>query len=181
MKNNFVNSQEGLPPSDFDDMLTPDTDKLDSPPLALNIRGVNTAGGKTNNAYTLKTLRVGRKDYKKAGDGLRGKNVTEAFRVKDKDMKRTMKWESPGIPSCLLRRGSRDNGSADLSRTADRNSAAATTSSGRNSTSTSKRKEKHNRHRSEPSCLKRQASSDMSVADEFLELMDKEHRRHGGL
>ena len=91
MKNNFVNSQEGLPPSDFDDMLTPDTDKLDSPPLALNIRGVNTAGGKTNNAYTLKTLRVGRKDYKKAGDGLRGKNVTEAFRVKDKDMKRTMK------------------------------------------------------------------------------------------
>jgi hypothetical protein len=68
-------------------MLTPDTDKLDSPPLALNIRGA-TGGGKTNNAYNLKTLRVGRKDFKKTGDGLRGKNVTEAFRIKDKDMKR---------------------------------------------------------------------------------------------
>ena len=31
------------------------------------------------------------KDYKKGGDGLRGKNVTEAYRVKDKDLKRTMK------------------------------------------------------------------------------------------
>ena len=73
-------------------MLTPDTDKLDSPPLALNIRGASSANAKgANNAYNLKTLRVGRKDYKKAGDGLRGKNVTEAFRVKDKDMKRTMK------------------------------------------------------------------------------------------
>ena len=40
---------------------------------------------------TLRTLRVGRNDRKKAGDGLRGKNVTEAFRVKEKDLKRTMK------------------------------------------------------------------------------------------
>ena len=32
-------------------------------------------------------LRLGRK----AGDGLRGKNVTEAFRVKEKDLKRTGK------------------------------------------------------------------------------------------
>ena len=39
----------------------------------------------------LKTLRMGRKDYKKGGDALRGKNVTEAFRVKDKDLKRTIK------------------------------------------------------------------------------------------
>ena len=31
------------------------------------------------------------KDYKKGGDGLRGKNVTEAYRVKEKDLKRTMK------------------------------------------------------------------------------------------
>ena len=39
----------------------------------------------------IKTLRMGRKDYKKGGDALRGKNVTEAFRVKDKDLKRTGK------------------------------------------------------------------------------------------
>lgn len=79
-----------MPASDYDDMLTPDTDKMDSPPLALNIRG---AGGtaKANAAGNIRTLRAGRKDFKKAGDGLRGKNVTEAFRVKEKDMKRTMK------------------------------------------------------------------------------------------
>ena len=40
---------------------------------------------------TLRTLRLGRKDLGKAGDGLRGKNVTEAFRVKEKDLKRTGK------------------------------------------------------------------------------------------
>ena len=78
--------------SDLDDMMTPsDTDKLDSPPLSLNIRGATAQGGKGNQVGNLRTLRVGRKDYKKAGDGLRGKNVTEAFRVKEKDFKRTMK------------------------------------------------------------------------------------------
>ena len=39
----------------------------------------------------LKTVRIGRKDFKKGGEALRGKNVTEAFRVKEKDVKRTMK------------------------------------------------------------------------------------------
>ena len=39
----------------------------------------------------LKKIRINRKDFKKGGDGLRGKNVTEQFRVKEKDMKRTMK------------------------------------------------------------------------------------------
>lgn len=39
----------------------------------------------------LKTMRLHRKDFKKGGEALRGKNVTEAFRVKEKDMKRTMK------------------------------------------------------------------------------------------
>jgi len=82
--------KEGLQPSDMDGTLTPDTDRLDSPPLALNIRGA-TSTMKPGQVSTLKTLRVGRKDYKKGGDGLRGKNVTEAFRVKDKDLKRTMK------------------------------------------------------------------------------------------
>ncbi len=39
----------------------------------------------------LKKMRLQRKDYKKGGEGLRGKNVTENFRVKEKDIKRTMK------------------------------------------------------------------------------------------
>merc|ERR1719369_1571676 len=39
----------------------------------------------------LKKLRLKGKDYKKGGDGLRGKNVIEAYRVKEKDLKRTMK------------------------------------------------------------------------------------------
>ena len=39
----------------------------------------------------LKKLRLKAKDYRKGGDGLRGKNVTEAYRVKEKDLKRTMK------------------------------------------------------------------------------------------
>ncbi|XP_023347127.1 uncharacterized protein LOC111715930 isoform X4 [Eurytemora carolleeae] len=89
-KDTTLESMEGLPPSDYDDMLTPDTDRLDSPPLALNLRGTSAAKGSSQGS-NLRTLRVGRKDYKKAGDGLRGKNVTEAFRVKEKDMKRTMK------------------------------------------------------------------------------------------
>ena len=69
-----------------------DEDKLDSPdtPLSLNIRG-REGGGKAGKDTALRTLRVGRKDRKKAGDGLRGKNVTEAFRVKEKDLKRTGK------------------------------------------------------------------------------------------
>ena len=80
--------EDGL---DYDGVLS-DEDKLDSPetPLSLNIRG-REGGGKGGKDTALRTLRVGRKDRKKAGDGLRGKNVTEAFRVKDKDLKRTGK------------------------------------------------------------------------------------------
>jgi len=89
-KDTTMESMDGLPPSDMDGTLTPDTDRLDSPPMPLNIRGA-TSTLKPGQMSTLKTLRVGRKDYKKGGDGLRGKNVTEAFRVKDKDLKRTMK------------------------------------------------------------------------------------------
>ena len=63
----------------------------DSPPL-LNLRGATSGGAnKSGQVGGLKTLRMGRKDYKKGGDALRGKNVTEAFRVKDKDLKRTGK------------------------------------------------------------------------------------------
>ena len=80
-----------MPPSDYDDTLTPDTDKLDSPPLTLNLRGQHGPGKEGLKGPNIRTLRAGRKDYKKAGDGLRGKNVTEAFRVKEKDFKRTMK------------------------------------------------------------------------------------------
>ena len=39
----------------------------------------------------LKKMRLQRRDFKKGGEALRGKNVTEAFRVKEKDIKRTMK------------------------------------------------------------------------------------------
>lgn len=39
----------------------------------------------------LKRMRLHRKDYKKGGEALRGKNVTEGYRVKEKDIKRTMK------------------------------------------------------------------------------------------
>jgi hypothetical protein len=85
--------QEGMPPSDCDDMLTPDTDKLDSPPppLSLNIRGGGTGAKSSNQLSGIRTLRAGRKDYKKSGDTLRGKNVMDGYRLKDKDLKRTMK------------------------------------------------------------------------------------------
>ena len=63
----------------------------DSPPI-LNLRGATSGGAnKSGQVGGLKTLRMGRKDYKKGGDALRGKNVTDAFRVKDKDLKRTGK------------------------------------------------------------------------------------------
>ncbi len=52
----------------------------------------------------LKTLRLHRKDFKKGGDALRGKNVTEGYRVKEKDMKRTMKWRTPEISMKNLKR-----------------------------------------------------------------------------
>ena len=62
-----------------------------SPSGGLYIRGRDTLAKSGAEHDPLKRLRVGRKDRKKAGDGLRGKNVTEAFRVKEKDLKRTMK------------------------------------------------------------------------------------------
>lgn len=39
----------------------------------------------------LKKLRLKGKDYKKGGDGLRGKNVMESSRVKSSDLRRMMK------------------------------------------------------------------------------------------
>ena len=81
--------EEGFPHNEDGTVGTPsDPFNPDSPPASLNIRG--REGGKVGND-PMRTLRVGRKDRKKAGDGLRGKNVTEAFRVKEKDLKRTMK------------------------------------------------------------------------------------------
>ena len=63
----------------------------ESPPI-LHLRGATSGGlAKPGQVGGIKTLRMGRKDYKKGGDALRGKNVTEAFRVKDKDLKRTGK------------------------------------------------------------------------------------------
>ena len=53
----------------------------------------------------LKKLRIKGKDFKKGGDGLRGKNVTEQFRVKEKDVKRVMKWRTPEISMKNLEKG----------------------------------------------------------------------------
>ena len=69
-------------------------DGTDESPLHMNNRNMqNMKGGIPTEK--LKKIRINRKDFKKGGDGLRGKNVTEQFRVKDKDMKRTMKWRTP--------------------------------------------------------------------------------------
>ena len=45
----------------------------------------------TGPVSSMKTARIGRKDFKKGGEALRGKDVTEAFRVKEKDIRRVMK------------------------------------------------------------------------------------------
>ena len=64
----------------------------------MNSKNLNKYGQGTGiPTEKLKKIRINRKDFKKGGDGLRGKNVTEQFRVKDKDMKRTMKWRTPEI------------------------------------------------------------------------------------
>lgn len=84
------------PPELFSDdgTLTPDV-HTDESPVHLGGRGMSGTISKATPTDKLKTLRLHRKDFKKGGDGLRGKNVTEAFRVKEKDMKRTMKWRTP--------------------------------------------------------------------------------------
>jgi hypothetical protein len=43
------------------------------------------------NAYKLKALRINKKDYKKSGAALRGKNLMEGYRVKEKDLKKTLR------------------------------------------------------------------------------------------
>ena len=81
--------EDGFPHNEDGTAGTPlDPFNPDSPPSSLNIRGKD--GGKVAND-PMRTLRVGRKDRKKAGDGLRGKNLTDACRGKQKDLKRTRK------------------------------------------------------------------------------------------
>ena len=63
----------------------PNGDAITPPWLTKSAAATSTPTSK------LKKLRLKGKDYKKGGDGLRGKNVTEAYRVKEKDLKRTMK------------------------------------------------------------------------------------------
>jgi hypothetical protein len=79
-------SDEGTLTPDIDDALT------DESPINMGtgIR-IGPLAKATGPVSKLKTVRIGRKDFKKGGEALRGKNVTEAFRVKEKDMKRTMK------------------------------------------------------------------------------------------
>ena len=43
------------------------------------------------NAYKLRALRINKKDYKKSGNALRGKNLMEGYRVKEKDLKKTLR------------------------------------------------------------------------------------------
>ena len=101
--NNLLNKTTFQDPPDLfsdDGTLTPDPlreDGTDESPLHMNnAKGQmrNLAGVPTEK---LKKIRINRKDFKKGGDGLRGKNVTEQFRVKEKDMKRTMKWHMPEL------------------------------------------------------------------------------------
>lgn len=63
----------------------------DDPPLQVGPTRIGAFAQKAGPVSKLKTVRIGRKDFKKGGEALRGKNVTEAFRVKEKDVKRTMK------------------------------------------------------------------------------------------
>jgi hypothetical protein len=53
--------------------------------------GAAATPSKDGDGDKVKRVRITRKDLKKTGGGLRGKDVTEAFRVKDKDLKRTGK------------------------------------------------------------------------------------------
>ena len=81
------------PPDMFSDdgTLTPDPDALtDESPLSVGVR-LGSLAKSAAPVSKLKTMKIGRKDFKKGGEALRGKNVTEAFRVKEKDVKRTMK------------------------------------------------------------------------------------------
>lgn len=62
--------------------------------MNINLEHVNLRGGHLNKnipVEKMRTLRLHRKDFKKGGEALRGKNVTEGYRIKEKDMKRTMK------------------------------------------------------------------------------------------
>jgi len=82
------------PPGLFSDdgTLTPDALTDDSPQhQAMQGMGLGATAAKSGPVEKMKTMRLHRKDFKKGGEALRGKNVTEAFRIREKDMKRTMK------------------------------------------------------------------------------------------
>ena len=84
------------PPDLFSDdgTLTPDAlreEGTDESPLHMNAKNMAKYGQGNLPTEKLKKIRINRKDFKKGGDGLRGKNVMDQYRVKDKDMKRTMK------------------------------------------------------------------------------------------
>ncbi len=70
-------------------MLGPDGEPLDDIPIHIGVARLGPQKGVP--VEKLKKIRLQRRDYKKGGEGLRGKNVTEAFRVKEKEIKRTMK------------------------------------------------------------------------------------------
>ena len=71
-------------------MASPDPDLTDESPIHIGVQRL-AAQSKGVPVESLKKMRLHRKDFKKGGEALRGKNVTENFRVKEKDMKRTMR------------------------------------------------------------------------------------------
>jgi hypothetical protein len=68
------------PPDLFSDegTLTPDPHNTDESPEHVNVRGGQYNKGMS--VEKMKTLRLHRKDFKKGGEALRGKNVTEGYR-----------------------------------------------------------------------------------------------------
>ena len=60
-------------------------------PIHIGIARLASAQSKAVPVENLRKMRLQRRDFKKGGEALRGKNVTEGFRVKEKDMKRTLK------------------------------------------------------------------------------------------
>ncbi len=59
--------------------LTPDPHNTDESPEHMNLRGGHMNKGMP--VEKMKTLRLHRKDFKKGGEALRGKNVTEGYRL----------------------------------------------------------------------------------------------------
>ena len=72
-----------------DGTMTPDA-LTDESPIHIGVQRL-ASQSKGVPVENLRRLRLHKKDFKRGGEALRGKNVVENFRVKEKDIKRTMK------------------------------------------------------------------------------------------